>query len=130
LALAKRSCELGHGGGCSLLGAAYQTGKGVAKDLQRAEQLLAPSCDAGVPSACIGLAEVWIERGDRIAEAIELLTSTCQLPQGYHAACHRLGVLYRDGANVDADPIRARELFKRGCKGFKPSCRALKAMER
>jgi hypothetical protein len=129
VAMARRSCELGHGGGCSLLGAAYQTGQGVEKDLRRAEQLLSPSCDAGVPSACIGLAEVWLERGDSIADAVELLTRTCRLPQGYHAACHRLGTLYRDGANVPADPARARELFQRGCKGFRPSCRALEALD-
>jgi hypothetical protein len=129
VAMAKRGCELGDGGSCSLLGAAYQTGQGVEKDLRRAEQLQSPACDAGVPSACIGIAEVWLERGDRIADAIDLLTTTCQRPQGYHAACHRLGTLYRDGSAVQADPARARELFLRGCKGFKPSCRALKALD-
>lgn len=52
VALFKQACDGDDMLGCAKLAAAYGTGRGVPKDLERAVALLAQACKGGLTLAC------------------------------------------------------------------------------
>ncbi|MBL8622794.1 MAG: sel1 repeat family protein [Myxococcales bacterium] len=89
-AYVKRACEFGSADGCAGLGKAYQTGRGTAVDLVRAEAAYRTACQGGVMNACHNLALAIQNRQmhGTLDEAIELMTRSCD--RGVQASCAEL----------------------------------------
>ena len=63
------------------------------------------------------------------ASAIGLIQSSCDL--GVADGCTRIGMLYKEGIAVAADPHRARAYFEISCTGGDPAgCRMLEGFSR
>ncbi|MDD5308351.1 MAG: SEL1-like repeat protein [Deltaproteobacteria bacterium] len=46
------------------------------------------------------------------------------------AACHRVGVAFRDGRGIDRDLAKARELFAQACEmGDQPACESARSLD-
>ena len=57
-ALARKACDGGIAKGCSNLGLLYESGTGVAKDLQQAEELFHKACEGGYDEGCKNLKQL------------------------------------------------------------------------
>ncbi|PDX56866.1 tetratricopeptide repeat protein [Helicobacter pylori] len=53
----ERACGLNNGGGCFSLGDLYDDGKGVEKNLTKADQYISKACKLGDQEACEALKE-------------------------------------------------------------------------
>jgi hypothetical protein len=84
----KEVCDEGGGRGCTLLGAAYEKGEDVPKDVARAAALYQRGCD-----------------GKGLGDGADAL------------GCFNLGLLYAQGAGVPKDVARAAALYKQSCDG-------------
>jgi TPR repeat protein len=125
--------------GCAGLGHYLLTGEGgMAIDLKRAELVLRTSCEAeySSPSACQELAQVIEQNKGSLADVARLrnkaFTRATELAAENPSYTWLLGEYYRDGMATPKDPVKATELFVKGCEGFDPmSCiaagKALKA---
>jgi TPR repeat protein len=95
MAVWKDVCDGGGGRGCTNLGAAYEKGEDVPKDLARAAALYQRGCDGK----------------DALGDGEDAL------------GCFNLGLLYAQGAGVPKDVARAAALYKQGCdRGYALGC--------
>ncbi len=118
----RRACTGGSSLGCTLLGQAYEQGDGVAKDAGRATELYSLGCTAKSSVACDAAARMSFAAQDA-AKGVELLQRACDL--GNAGSCFVLGLRYRQGMGVPADPVQAGALIKRACDGGQPiACQA------
>ncbi|OOQ18973.1 tetratricopeptide repeat protein [Helicobacter pylori] len=53
----EKACNLNYGGGCFSLGDLYDDGKGVEKNLTKADQYISKACKLGDQEACEALKE-------------------------------------------------------------------------
>ncbi len=109
---------------CSLLGALYLAGDGIAKDLAKGRELSELGCERGDSFGCFNAAAVFAQ-GSGVekdaAKAAAFLDKACKGGDG--EGCHDLGVAYEKGNGVARDRRRAAELDRKACKlGFQPAC--------
>lgn len=108
---------------CTQLGDMYATGKGVARDLARAELAYERACNGGVADVCNTLGEIVeqtgsVEGGPPRAE--QLFQKACD--GGSSRGCLNLGL----AAAAREDKARAFALFERSCNGgWAPGCHQL-----
>jgi TPR repeat protein len=116
---------------CTLIGAKYLGGSGVAKDGPHAARLFEQACGSGYMSACFLVGVTAATAGGSsapdFARAATFYTRACD--GGQSIACHELGVLYASGKGVLADKVKASELYDRACRaGSIYSCMNLGTM--
>lgn len=116
----KKSCDLGHPGGCTNYGLLFSKGAGVSKDDAQAAAMFEKACSGGDPTGCFNLGSMAYEgRGvaKDVARAAKLYRQACDA--GSAAGCVNLGAAYEDGLGVTKDPAEALKYYKRGCEGDK-----------
>ena len=106
--LSKEYYEDGNKAAGARLGRCYRSGKGVEKDLSKAEECLRVAMDDGVAWARSELVEVLWSTG-RYEEMVPLALEASKKDDP--KACGYLGMAYRDGKGVPADRKRAEELL-------------------
>lgn len=109
---------------CSLLGALYLAGDGVAADLAKGRELSELGCERGDSFGCFNAAVVYTQ-GSGVpkdaAKAAVFLDKACQGGDG--EGCHDLGAAYEKGTGVPRDRRRATDLYRKACDlGFQPAC--------
>jgi len=109
---------------CSLLGALYLAGDGIAKDLGQGRELSVLGCGRGDSFGCFNAASVYTAGSgvpvDR-TKAAEYLDLACKGGDG--EGCFDLGVACEKGNGVAVDKRRAAELYRKACDlGFKQGC--------
>ncbi len=109
-------CEQKHMVACNNLGSLYFSGKGVTKDLQKAEEHFQQSCDAGITESCTNLGYLYHEQGteEGYKKSIPYLTNSCD--QKIYLACFWLGFHYFNGHVIEHSPDKAISLWKEACK--------------
>ncbi|MBO6935835.1 MAG: sel1 repeat family protein [Deltaproteobacteria bacterium] len=111
------SCEEGSATACTALGLAHQFGRGIAKDIDRADHLYGRACalqDAAGCAVRAALVESGLLGSPNRARAGALYRSACDYGDAY--ACLSAGV------RVER-PEEALDLFERGCQGsIGPAC--------
>lgn len=115
-ALFDKACHDGDAGGCSALGVMFETGRGVARDPQRAVALYKQACDHGNPRGCtnLGLAVEHGLAGDPApAQARAFFSKACD--EGERSGCSNLGRLYSEGKVVGRDVVMAVSLLEKSC---------------
>jgi TPR repeat protein len=119
------------------LGECYLTGKGVAKDRDRAIQLLREASDGGNAIAMNRLGDVLRAMGAEARSKNEpgaaFFTDAMQLfaraaESGNFDALGNLGVVYINGDGVPPDLKKAASLFEKGALAGNPYCMFLFAM--
>lgn len=124
-------CAQGDGESCSYAGRAYDDGKGVARDIDRARKLFEQGCGKGDAWGCSRqgwyyLAGQGVPRDE--ARGAQLYGKACE---GGHAfACARLGEFYLRGQGVPRDPQKARELLKKACESSHKDEKACATLQR
>jgi hypothetical protein len=116
----KKSCDLGHAGGCSNYGLLLSKGTGVAKNDGEAATFFLKACQGGDPTGCFNLAMMTYQGagvGKDLGKAAKLFGQACDA--GSAAACVNLGVAYDEGTGVPKDGAKALALYKRACEGDK-----------
>jgi TPR repeat protein len=109
---------------CSLLGALYLAGDGIATDLTKGRELSELGCERGDSFGCFNAAAVFaagtgIEKD--AAKAATFLDKACRGGDG--EGCHDLGAAYEKGTGVARDRRRAADLYRKACElGFQPAC--------
>ena len=100
--------------GCTVLGARYDYGRGVAKDWAHAAELYKQACDGGDMNGCSAIGDMYANgKGvtkDR-ARALDLFKRACVA--GWTSACSSF-VFWAVEKKNDA---RAHTLFKQACDG-------------
>ncbi|MEP6995399.1 MAG: PDZ domain-containing protein [Acidobacteriota bacterium] len=109
---------------CSLLGALYIAGDGIAKDSEKGLELSALGCERGDAWGCFNAAALY-SAGEGIAadagKAASFLDLACNGGDG--EGCFNLGVAYEKGNGVARDRRRSVELFRKSCQlGFTQAC--------
>jgi hypothetical protein len=115
--LFRRACDDGAAVGCTMLGYAHYTGRGVAWDVNETRKAYEKACELGEPTACNNLGEMYhwgIATELDLAKALELYGKACTptSPTG----CTNVGRFYDKAKGVERDPERAMAEYKRGCE--------------
>ncbi len=109
---------------CSLLGALYLSGDGIARDLAKGRELSELGCGRGDSFGCFNAAAIYAGGTGVDADperAASFLDQACRAGDG--EGCHDLGVAYEKGRGVAHDSRRAAELFRKACElGFQQGC--------
>ncbi len=66
----ERACGLNNNKGCFNLGALYQNGQGVEKDLIKVAYFYTKACDLKDGSGCFNLGELYLEKDSKKAVAL------------------------------------------------------------
>jgi TPR repeat protein len=125
-----KGCDGDAAWACYNLGTSYRNGEGVlAKDLDRAAELLRTACELGVAQGCnlAGIIHHDGETGtkDRLL-AFGLFHKACD--DGYHWGCNNMASMYREGRGIGQDEERAVALFRKACDGgIADACEAIGA---
>jgi TPR repeat protein len=110
------------------LGAAYDNGIGVKRDIDKALQWYQKAAEQGVAEAQFNLAHLLVTEEISAVAAAEWMEKAAQ--QGLTDAEYLLGVIYVEGIGVEMDPARARQWLKKAAaKGHAEAKRQLKAMK-
>jgi uncharacterized protein len=109
---------------CSLLGALYLAGDGVAADLEKGRELTELGCDRGDSFGCFNAAAVFTSGTGVKSDAVRAASFLERACGGGDAeGCYDLGVAYEKGTGVKPDRRRAAELFRKACQlGFERAC--------
>lgn len=126
------NCAAGDYLHCEELGAVYEKGDGVPRDLARALSAFEGGCEARSGWAC-AKAGTYHRAGTTVPPdalaAIRFFERGCDYGSAW--SCNVLGEVVRDGEVLPRDPARALSLFEKACqKGSAAGCangRALKA---
>jgi len=119
-------CEGRDADGCIDLARAYESGRGVPRDQQRAAEiylravpLSESACERGRMSACanVGIAYM-LGLGGRARDEHQAATFFQRACDGGNLlGCNDLGMCYSGGTGVPRDDVRAVEFYQRACKG-------------
>lgn len=120
----QRACEANEAVACAELGARYEAGDGVARDLRRAtNSYFTRACAGGLGPACTRAGALF-ERAPGLIDlprAAGLYERGCAL--GHAEACFNLGVMYAEGRGRDKDLAKALSLYQHACRlGLKQVC--------
>lgn len=139
-ALYQQACDGEEGDGCLRLAGLHVDSRGrahgVPLDSLVAVSLLDRACNLGTTRGCVELGDMYLEKDSVVAgadsvkpagplqdipRAIGLYRRACD--GDGRAGCDRLGLLYRDGIGVTADPVRAVDLYRQACdSGYQVGC--------
>ncbi len=130
-----RSCKLGAGYGCALVGRAYLEGRLTTRDPVKGLEAFDRACASGRATDafyCYELGRLYGE-GKEVAKDTNKAMSSwergCKVSNVN--SCHALGKLYQDGDGVAKDMGKARGYYERACtkevRGW-PTCYALGEM--
>jgi TPR repeat protein len=111
-------CEAGDVRSCVNLAFMYETGRGVARDPQRAVATYQRWCSVNNQYACAHLGRAYVLGNGGLvkdeARALQLFSAACEADDAF--GCSELGVMYSSGlGGVARRPQRAAALFQRGC---------------
>ncbi|MGM0555278.1 MAG: tetratricopeptide repeat protein, partial [Myxococcota bacterium] len=124
------ACEDGEQPACGILSGHVLTGRGVAKDVERARELAQRACDAEAWSGCNTLGLLYLQGDSTTADperARTFFSRACDNDDG--EACKNLALMYARGLGGDEDQERALQLYRRSCElGFQPACKVVERM--
>lgn len=108
----QKSCEFGHGEGCTSLGKMYQSGELGLEDFANARRYFSLACDAGAPEGC-GLLAVYFYNGlageKNPQKSDQLSKQACEMGDAF--GCDFLAAGYEDNGNFE----RARTFYAKAC---------------
>lgn len=100
------TCQSGQiEGTCTSLGAMFQLGRGVKRDLKRSAAIYEATCRHGQAASCLGLG----------LQSLGLLRGACE--HGAALGCTTLGSMYAQGRGVPRSDAKALPFFARACDG-------------
>lgn len=110
------------------LGELYLSGQLVPQNHGAAANLFANACALGNPEACVNVARLFLDHGKAVSD--EAVTAAFahlgQRAAEDGEACLLLGRAYESGNGLPKNPVRALQLFKRGCSlGNEECCKLL-----
>ena len=122
----QRWCARGDAASCSALGVMYETGRGLAQDLARAEALFQRACQRHNATACVNLGRLLARRdADHADHAAEAIVFEMACAQGELDGCFELGRSHHAAGRSAA----AAALFDSSCRaGHSASCEMLGVM--
>jgi TPR repeat protein len=132
-----RACEGGDGWSCFTVGLMNERGEGTPQDYAGAAEHYRKACDIRYAIGCQYLGDSYAH-GEGVArddargralylESAGLFEKDCAGGDGY--GCFAGGTMHAQGMAVPADPLKARDLFQRGCgRGYTDACAALQAL--
>jgi hypothetical protein len=92
-------------------------GDGIAANQAKAIGFYRTACDAGNPTGCLGVAEVY-DRGEGVpsepGRSVELWEWGCDTGSG--VACNNLAVAYAKGRGLPPDPSKAYGFYRKACE--------------
>ncbi len=106
----EKSCELQNGFGCVFLGASYEDGKGVEKDLKKALDLYEKACELKDSWGCFNAGVIY-NTTKNFKEAIAHYSKACELNDD--KGCYNLGVIQYKGEGMARNEKQAVENFKK-----------------
>lgn len=109
---AEKSCSLGNGDGCLILGAMYQAGQGVEKDAKKSLNYYGLACENKTSLACMLMGGIMLEVQDGPAAA-QFFKKGCD--SDYGDGCSMLGSIYFIGNGVERDYQQALSFARKGC---------------
>lgn len=114
-----KACDADYALGCNGLALIDHLGVGAPRRPDAAEANYIKACDAGLTGACENLDKLYrngVNPDEDPAAAMRVWASGCS--RGVPAACANGGRLASDNRRLGeaANPMRARELFERGCE--------------
>lgn len=111
-AMLRRGCDSGTDWACAQLAVLHSVGRGVPVELDRARQLSAESCDAGVPMGCALQGDLLLiaPRDDEGAMAAH--ARACSLEPAF---CLGEALLREQGVGTAADPELALPRYLKAC---------------
>lgn len=114
----KITCDHLYSSHCAYLARAVNEGTfGIAKDTIKAVELYQISCRKGESSACIQLAQLYIDKSSKafnLTKGIELLEEACNNLNSAEA-CAELGALYIDNILIAQNDAKALSYAKKSC---------------
>jgi TPR repeat protein len=125
--LYQTACDRKEHDGCAGLGAMYQEGMFVTRDVAHAVALYRAACDAGSGRGCSRLGALYA-RGEGVDRNVEhargFLQTGCD--RGDALGCINLGLMHAHGDGMPVDGRAAREQFRKACGlGDGAGCREL-----
>lgn len=122
----RQSCENGDAASCSALGTAYDHGKGVEQDDEKAKKYYEQACHGGVGDACYELGSAYGEKRE-YDQAAQFYTKSCEY--GQFDGCAKLGWFFEKGMGLPSRNLHtAIELYALSCGGgSEQGCSALGA---
>ena len=110
------------------LGAAYDNGMGVSRDVDKAIEWYKKSADQGLAEAQFNLAHILVAEDISAVGAAEYMLKAAE--QGMADAQYLMGVTYAEGIGVEPDEEKARVWLKRAiAQGQKDAAKFLKKMD-
>ncbi|WP_171060739.1 caspase family protein [Poseidonocella sp. HB161398] len=118
LALNHRAAETGYTGAFHNIGNHYKQGSGVERNMDTALEWFLKAAERGHPEDAYNAGVIYLTGTDTMPPDLERarLWLERSAAQDYPSAFDRLGILYRDGLGVPADPARANENFEEGAQ--------------
>lgn len=120
----QKGCELKDQHACASLGALYEQGDGLPKDILKAKKLYETACDQDIAIACFNLGEMYDTGRDEAdiaydhAKAVTYYEKSCASDE--IQACNNLGQLLARTVMIPQDHRRAFQLFKKSCEAELP----------
>ncbi|MEA1880371.1 MAG: tetratricopeptide repeat protein [Campylobacterota bacterium] len=116
----RKSCILGYGLACDIMGERYYNDK----NYRVAKPYLEESCERGVIDACEALGTMYRDghevRADDVKSRI-YYEKACDLHSG--DACYAVAIIYRGGFGVEKNREKEKAFYKKGCdSGLKAGC--------
>lgn len=111
-----RSCDLGNGKGCVMMGDKYWYGEGVPKDLTKATVLYGRGCDYGDGLGCTRRGSDYQEgRGVPVSftTANQFFIKGCNA--NHAGSCYLLAANYNRGRGVEPNDTRMVQLYSKAC---------------
>ena len=111
-ALFEEACGKGALTGCSALAPMLEVGDRIGRNLPRAKELYARTCDGGIAADCYALGRT-LQRDSTTSDrkpAFEAFSKGCAA--GFAPACHEVGVAWEAGH----DPKRALGFYREGVR--------------
>jgi TPR repeat protein/tRNA A-37 threonylcarbamoyl transferase component Bud32 len=112
----ERACRAGSGPACARVARQYESGEGVAVDLERSIDLDLLACDLGVADRCTSAGFAYSKgEGARVdaSRATALYQKACE--GGHALGCFDYAYALEHGLGVEIDMERAVELYRKAC---------------
>lgn len=110
----QRAAEAGNAPAMNNVGLFHQFGRGTAQDSILARRWFRNAAEAGAPAGMNNLGVMYYSGYGGLevdqAEAFGWYVKAAE--RGYHFAKNNLGEMYEDGETVEADPAKARQLYR------------------
>jgi len=110
-------CAGGDAEACHNLGAAYQNGVGVARDIDKAMAAYDVGCKAGLVQSCNSVAALAMQRGGDVdkTRAAQAFGKACEA--GDMPGCANLAAMHFRGDGIERNLGEAARLHRKACEG-------------